>query len=148
MLPSHAVLPPASLAVHLLLLLLRAPLQATPKPLTIWRRIVRWNPREERAQAESPPMDFKGMIDLNCSLFPEVKGAWPSTFRPLPSGKTRQPDTRQTPGFTHAQPMQFSLDVASSTLHKASESPHPALARYPKCKFLRTWSAGMKWQVG
>lgn len=94
---------------------------------------------EERTKVEPPHTDFKKMMEFIVTLFPEAEGTRPPPSRPLPPGEPEQLETRATPGFTRAQPMQFSLDSASTSLLKATESSRPTLARYPTRKVMRPY---------
>ena len=76
----------------------------------------------------------EGVTDRCCSLHP----TWP----------VQLPGYGEAPRFTRAQPMQFSLDSASSALLRAVDSSRPSLARFPKCKFFSSYSVVTRNWVG
>ena len=87
-------------------------------------------------------------MDFVFALFPEAKGSRTPAARPIPPGQSNRQEVEKAPRFTRAQPMQFSLDSASSALLRAVDSSRPSLARFPKRKFFRTYSVSGHEEAG
>ena len=71
--------------------------------------------------------------------FPEALGYAESTNRAAPPGAVR-PEVEKHIRLTRAQPMDFSLDSASSALLRVTEGSRPSLARYPSNRYRRMYS--------
>ena len=82
------------------------------------------------AQDPVPSPLFQSMMAYITHCFPEALGYGESTNRAAPPGAVR-PEVEKHIRLTRAQPMDFSLDSASSALLRATEGSRPSLARLP-----------------